>query len=61
MLGKTKEEKWMTEDELVGWQYQLSGHEFEHALGNGERQGSLVCCSPWGWKDQDMTEQLDQK
>ena len=51
----------MTKDEMVGWYHRLDGHEFEQALGNGERQGILVCCSPWGWKDQDMTEQLDQK
>ena len=49
----------MTEDEMVGWYHRLDGHEFEQALGNGERQGSLVCCSPWGWKDQDMTERLN--
>ena len=38
----------MTEDEMVGWHHQLNGHEFEQALGDGEGQGSLVCCSPWG-------------
>ena len=38
----------MTEDEMVGWHHQLTGHEFEQALGDGEGQGSLVCCSPWG-------------
>ena len=59
MLGKTKEEKWMTEDELVGWQYQLSGHEFEHARGDGEGKGSLACCSPWGCKESDMTDQMN--
>ena len=36
-----------------------SGHEFEQALGDGDRQGSLVCCSPWGHKESDMTEQLN--
>ena len=59
MLGKTKEEKRMTEDELVGWQYQLSGHEFEHALGDGEGKGSLARCSPWGCKESDVTDQLN--
>ena len=38
----------MTEDEMVGWHHQLNGHEFEQALGVGDGQGSLVCCSPWG-------------
>ena len=47
----------MTEDELVGWHHQHDGHEFEQALGVGDRQGSLVCCSPWGHKELDRTEQ----
>ena len=47
----------MTEDEMVGWHHRLSGHEFDQ--GDGERQGSLVCCSPWGHKELDMTEQLN--
>ena len=48
----------MTEDEMVGWHYQLDGHEFEQALGIADAQGSLVCCSlrPWGCKESDMTE-----
>ena len=37
----------MTEDEMVGWHHQLTGHEFEQALGDGEGQGSLACWSPW--------------
>ena len=41
------EEKGMTEDEMVGWHHSLFGHEFEQALGVGDDQGSLVCCSPW--------------
>ena len=45
----------MTEDEMVGWQYQLDGHEFEQAPGVGDGQGILVCCSPWGHKELDMT------
>ena len=40
----------MTEDEMVGWYQRLNGHEFEQALGAGDGQGSLVCCSPWGWQ-----------
>ena len=55
MLGK--EEKGMTEDEMVGWHHQLNGHESEQAPGIGDGQGSLVCCSPWGCKELDSTEQ----
>ena len=46
----------MTEDEMVGWHHQLSGHEFKQALVYGEKQGSLVCCSPWSQKESDMTD-----
>ena len=45
------EEKGMTEDEMAGWHHWLDGRDFEEALGNGERQGRLVCCSPWGRKE----------
>ena len=48
----------MTEDEMAGWHHQLNGHEFEQALGVGDGQGSLACCSPWGPKELDVTEQL---
>ena len=41
---------------MVGWHHQLNRHEFEQALGDGEGQGNLVCCSPWGHKESDMTE-----
>ena len=41
---------------MVGWHYQLDGHELEWAPGDGEGQGSLECCSPWGHKELDMTE-----
>jgi len=51
----------MTEYEMVGWHHQLNGHEFEQALGDGEGQGSLACCSPWGCKESDMTEWLNNK
>ena len=54
-----RQEKGMTEDKIVGWHHWLNGHEFEQALGNGEGQGSLACCSPWGLKELDMTEQLN--
>ena len=46
----------MTEDELVEWHHRLNGHEFDQALGVGDGQGSLVCCSPRGCKKSDMTE-----
>ena len=49
----------MTEDEMVGWHHQLNGHEFEQTLGDGEGQGSLACCSPWGRKESGTTEQLN--
>ena len=45
-----RQEKGTTEDEMVGWHHQLSGSEFEQALGDSEGQGSLACCSPWGCK-----------
>ena len=47
----------MTEDEIVGWHHQCNRHEFEQAPGAGDGQVSLVCCSPWGRKESDMTEQ----
>ena len=56
-----QKEKGMTEDKMVGWHHWLNGHEFEQTWGYGERQGSLVCCSPWGCKELDMTEWLNQK
>ena len=46
----------MTDDEVVGSHHRLKGHEFEQALEVGDRQGNLVCCSPWGQKESDMTE-----
>ena len=52
-------EKGVTQDEMVGWHHQLNGHEFAQAPGVGEGQGSLMCCSPWGHKELDTTEQLD--
>ena len=54
-----QEEKGTTEDEMVGWYHRLDGHEFEQALGVGDGQGSLVCCSPWGFKESDVTEWLN--
>ena len=49
----------MTEDDMVGWHHQLNGHEFEQALGDGEGQGSLPCCNPWGHKESYTTEPLN--
>ena len=54
-----QEEKGTTEDEMVGWHHWLNGHEFEQAPGVGEGQGGLVCCSPWGHKELDTTEPLN--
>ena len=48
----------MTEDQVVRWHHRLNEHEFEQALGGCEEQGSLVCCSPWGHKESNMTEWL---
>ena len=49
----------MIEDEMVGWHHQLNGHEYGYTLGLGNGQGGLVCCSSWGHKESDMTEQLN--
>ena len=56
-----QEEKGTTEDEMVGWHHWLSGHEFEQTPGDSEGQGSLACCSPWGRKESDTTQQQQQK
>ena len=52
-------EKGITEDEMVGWYPWLNGHEFEWTLGVGDGLGSLACCSLWGGKESDTTEQLN--
>ena len=52
-----QEENGATEEEIVGWHHRPNGHEFEQILGHSEGQGSLVCCSSWGYKESDMTEQ----
>ena len=49
----------MTEDKMVGWRHQLNGHEFEQAPGDGEGPEGLTCCSPWGHKELDTTERLN--
>ena len=58
MLGKIegRRKKGATEDEMVGWHHRLNGHGFEQALGVGDGQGSLACCSLWGRKKSDITE-----
>ena len=53
-----QEEKGMTEEEIVGWHHWVNGHEFEQTPGDGEGQGSLACCSPWGRKELDTTDRL---
>ena len=53
-----QEEKGTTENKMVGWHHRFDGHEFEQALGVGDGQGSLVCCSPWSHKESDMIEWL---
>ena len=50
----------MTEDEMVGWHHCLNGHESEKTPGAGDGQGDLGCCSPWGCKELDRTEQLNR-
>ena len=51
----------VTEDEMVGWHHQLNGCEFEQTLGDGEGQGSLVCCSPWDHRvRQDLATEQQQ-
>ena len=54
-----RQEKEMTEDEMVGWHHQLNGHEFEQGPGVGDGQGGLACCSPSGCKESDTTERLN--
>ena len=49
----------MTEDEMVEWHHRLDGFEFEQAPGVRDGQGRLVGCSPWGYKESDVTEQLN--
>ena len=46
----------MTENEMVGWHHHLNGYESEQALGVGDGQGNLACCSPWSHKESDTTE-----
>ena len=57
-----RQEKGTTEDEMIGWHHWLNGHEFEKAPGDGEGQGSLGCCSPWGCRiGQDLASEQQQE
>ena len=57
-----QEEKGVTENEMVGWHHWLNGYEFEQTLGDGEGQGSLACCSPWGRRVRhDLVTEQQQK
>ena len=61
MLGKIEVRKERGyQDEMVGWHHLPNGHEFEQAPGDAEGQGNLACCSPWGCKELDTTEQLNR-
>ena len=61
MLGKIegRRRKGWQRMRWFGWSHQLNGHEFEQTPGDSEGQGSLACCSPWGRKELDMSEQLN--
>ena len=59
--GKEGRMRRVWQDEMVGWYHRLNGLEFEQTLGDGEGQGSLASCSPWGHKESDTTEQLRNK
>ena len=54
-----QEEKGITEDEMVGCHHGFNGHEFEQTVGDSEGQGSVACCSPWGFKESETTERLN--
>ena len=54
-----QKEKETTEDEMAGWHHRFNRHRFEWTLGVSDGQGGLSCCSPWGWKEFDKTEQLN--
>ena len=54
-----RQEKGMTEDEMIGWHHQLDRYQSEEAVRVDDGEGSLTCCSPWGNKQSDTTEQLN--
>ena len=53
-----QKEKRASEDEMAGWHHRYNGHELGQTSGDGEGQGSLACCNPWGRKESDTTGQL---
>ena len=57
--GWRQKEKRATEDKMVGWHHRFTGHELEQTLGDGEGQGGLARCSPWGCTELDMTLRLN--
>ena len=62
MLGKIEGRRRRgrtTEDEMVGWHHRLNGHESGWTPGVGDGQGGLACCNPWGPKESDTTEQVN--
>ena len=60
MLGKIEGMKKRGRQRMtVGWHHRLDGHEFEQAVGVDDGQGSLACCSPWDYKELEMTERLN--
>ena len=61
MLGKDRgqKEKRVSEDEMAGWHHQCNEHELRQTLGDGERQGGLASCSPWGHKESNTTGRLN--
>ena len=56
-----RQKKGAVEDEMVKWYQRLNGQDFEQTQGDSERQKTLACCSPWGCKESDMTEQQQQE
>ena len=54
-----REEKGMTEDEMIGWHHRVNGHGFGWTLRVGDGQGGLACCGSWGRKESDVTERLN--
>ena len=58
---KDWDQKRETEDEMVGWHHRLNRHELKQTLGDGEGQGSLSCCNPWGHRDSDTTSWLSNE
>ena len=59
MLGRLREEKGTTEDEMVGWHHQFDGYGFGWTPGVGDGQVGLACCGSWGRKELDTNEQLN--